>query len=183
MWTEYVVMLVLTPSLLAANQRADIDLALTKAVQSGDSKSVEELLVKGANPNTTDNDGCPVLVDAAFEGNVAIVRALLAKDANVNAPDKEGQTALMLAARRGHGSVVEALLERRAKLNVKSKEGATPLWNAILGCEGMPSKSHIVELMLANGAEVNARNLPLLMATAEDCPPIIELLRKAAAKK
>jgi len=182
MWIESMMTSWLTLSLFAAGQPS-IDLALTKAVQNGDRKSVEELLAQGANPNTKDTDGFPVLVDAAFEGHTEIVRALLTKGANVNVVDNEGQTALMLAARRGHTSVVEALLEHRAKVNVKSKEGATPLWNALLGCEKISAKSRIVELMLASGADVNARNLPLLMATAEDCAEIVELLRKASAKK
>lgn len=182
MWIESMVTSWLTLSLFAAGQPS-IDLALTKAVQNGDTKSVEELLAQGANPNTKDTDGFPVLVDAAFEGHTEIVRALLAKGANANVVDNEGQTALMLAARRGHTSVVEALLEHRANVNVKSKEGATPLWNAILGCEKIPAKGRIVELMLASGADVNARNLPLLMATAEDCAEIVKLLRKASTKK
>ena len=85
---------------------------------------------------------------AAQKGDLHSVTELLAKGAAINFEDGEGKTALCHAVCNGHRAVVEFLLARKARSD--SIMGEPPLHCAVVkGNIGM------VELLLANGAEIN----------------------------
>jgi uncharacterized protein len=85
------------------------------------------LLEKGADPNTSDNEGFTPLMYAAVKGHFEAANLLLGKGADVNAVEKSGGTALMLASHEGQTEVVKLLLEKGADVNVKEKTGKTAL--------------------------------------------------------
>ena len=68
---------------------------------------VRALLGRGADPNTRDAGGEPVLIAAARGGSVATVEVLLAGRADVGLRNRFGDTALMIAALNGHLEVVK----------------------------------------------------------------------------
>ena len=82
----------------------------------GRADDIKLLLNQGANPNTTNSEGLPLLIVAASRKDgeaLGAVQALLEGGANVNVKDGKGQTALYYAARAGKIDVVEHLLKNR----------------------------------------------------------------------
>ena len=57
------------------------------------------------------DDGCEMLMRAAWNGHESVVRLLVELGAQVDAVDSDGRTALMRAADEGHESTVHALVE------------------------------------------------------------------------
>ncbi|KAF4881629.1 Ankyrin repeat domain-containing protein 50 [Colletotrichum fructicola] len=95
--------------------------SLFSAAVAGDKKTVELLLLEGANPNTHENrDGvlCYVLASAAYAGNQEIVQILLDNGADVNAVDGSGETAVYKAVLGQHGEVARILLGRGADIGI-----------------------------------------------------------------
>uniref|UniRef100_A0A0G4F5B3 Uncharacterized protein n=1 Tax=Chromera velia CCMP2878 TaxID=1169474 RepID=A0A0G4F5B3_9ALVE len=65
----------------------------------GDNVEIAELLLsRGAEVDTRDNNGVPVLHVAALYGSVLVARLLIERGADVNATDPDGRTALHWAA-------------------------------------------------------------------------------------
>ena len=83
---------------------------LVAAAVSGRAFEVRDLLAEGADANTKNAGGRPVIVLAGFNGNLRTVRALLAAGADVNAVDANGTSALIAASALGHADVVDLLL-------------------------------------------------------------------------
>ena len=79
-------------------------------VMDGNVRAVSSAIDDGADPNEAD-DGLPVLVYAALQGQTDIVTALIEAGANVNATGPSEATALMYAAAGGHMEVLQALIE------------------------------------------------------------------------
>lgn len=89
---------------------------------------------------------------AAGEGNIEIVRLLIEFGANVNhvAPGRLFCPPLCEAAEAGHLKVVQALLDAGAWVDGDDRTSITPLMLA-----AREGRDEIVQLLLANGAEVN----------------------------
>ncbi len=156
---------------------------LNRAAASGHKEIVEVLLAHGADVHAQNNEGFTPLITAAEWDNPDVVELLLAHNANIDAETKSGQTALHLAASRGSLRSVRLLLTRGAKVNVIGKNVGTPLHRVAWGREGLAkffrNQQHagdagssrrtqpplgsdheyleIVRLLLARGADVNAR--------------------------
>ena len=123
---------------------------------------------------------------AAAEGHKDVAELLLANKAEVNAKDNNGGTPLHDAAVKGHKDVAELLLANKAEVNAKRQQRADAfalrggLWpqgrggvaagqqgrgqcqeqqrrNAFARC-GAEGHKDVAELLLANKAEVNAKN-------------------------
>ena len=90
-------------------------------------RSVRELLAKGAEVNSSANDGSTPLMAASFSGHADVVHALVAAKASVNAKTNTGRTALMFAATNGNLGAVRELLAAGADINAKADNGATAL--------------------------------------------------------
>lgn len=175
---------------------------------------VKALLAHGANPNArlekrpplfgfgggwfrANYVGATPFILAALGGQLAIMRTLLAAGADPLIAAKDGTTALMAAAGFGreHGEsrvtsdesveAVKIALEAGIPINATTQTGQTALHGAAL-FETDP----VAQVLLANGANVNARNVsgetPLTIAYGYDSgggirhsESLAALLRKA----
>jgi ankyrin repeat protein len=88
---------------------------------------------------------------AASAGHKDLTELLLANHADVNTINSDGAIPLHAAASRGCKHATELLLDRQADINAKDHNGWTPLFFAAL------DKKRMLEFLLANEAEVNAR--------------------------
>ena len=90
---------------------------LIKAVEENDITLVKSLIDRGANINTKDDDGMPLLNIAILKGDKEIAQLLLANGAEPDARDITGKTALHLAVAKGHRELTELLLAKGAKID------------------------------------------------------------------
>lgn len=86
---------------------------------------VKLLLENGANPDTVDRYGSPVLCTSAKSSCTKVVKLLLKAGANINAIDEDGNTALMYAVDSGDDILTKVLLKAGADVNIKNKKGDT----------------------------------------------------------
>lgn len=104
--------------------------------------------------------------DALVKGDVERVARDIADGADVNKVDGSG-TPLCLAVEFAHKEMVKLLLMHGANPSLKdsSSNGVTPLHEAFFNFD-KPVEEEIAELLIANGADVNARdslgNTPLI---------------------
>ena len=110
----------------------------------------------GADADVANRYGVTPLFLAATNGNAAIVDALLKSGADANAVLPEGQTVRDGRRRTGTPAVVKALLASGADANVHDgRLGETALmWAAAENHAGA------IDLLIAHGADVNARSNP-----------------------
>jgi Raf kinase inhibitor-like YbhB/YbcL family protein len=147
--------------------------ALMAAASSGSMTAVDALLKAGAPVATEDASGGTALTYAAAEGNADAADALQKHGAKARTIE------MILAAGRCHTPVVRSFLAGGMNVNVNDS-GTTPLIVAAGG-----DCVETVDLLLAHGADVNARNsegsTALTKATASDHPAVVQrLLDKGA---
>jgi len=118
------------------------------AANQSDTTKVVDLLRRGMDVNTTDQQGNTLLMIAAREKNLELVRFLLDNRANALKRNRYGDSALMMASLQGHEELVRLLLERKVDPN-------QPGWNA-LHYAAFENRTKIATLLLAAGADVNA---------------------------
>jgi ankyrin repeat protein len=88
---------------------------------------------------------------AAENGHNAVVNDLIIAGACANIARYDNTTALMLASKNGYLIIVEALLLKHASnINATTISGRSALHYAVQN-----NQSHIVDVLLANGAEIN----------------------------
>ncbi len=87
-------------------------------------QEVKRLLAAGADPDSVDRNGDPVLVIAVRAGSAATVDLLLAARANVNARNGFGDTALMVASLGGRSDLVRKLRASRRRRESEGLDGA-----------------------------------------------------------
>ncbi len=137
------------------------------------------LLEHGADPNTLDESGRPVLVAAAAAGNTEVLPMLLAKGAAIEAADSAGTTALLAATLGGHTDAVKTLLDAGANANGAGQRDITPLIAAIVR-----GHTPIAESLIKAGADVNAstgKGITALMAAVNSNPAAVPLLLERGA--
>ncbi len=83
--------------------------ALVTAAYGGDYDLVCSILMGGANPNITNENGETALIVAAENGYDAIIEKLVKYGADINVTDNNGDTALDLAKYNNCRSTVELL--------------------------------------------------------------------------
>lgn len=143
-----------------AEQRAFVDelddMGMTRLMHAADEgkvKEVEDLLLRGADPNKpADNFQEPYtpLMLAAYQGHVEVVQRLIKGGASVDREEEgDGWTALLFAAKEGNSDVVSLLLSAKAN----------PNWYVDDDCTALSLASHngheeVVKELLAFGAEV-----------------------------
>jgi ankyrin repeat protein len=154
---------------------------LMAASGHGHLQVVDRLLAKGAHADRPNVNGWTPLIAACKEGFSEVVKALLNKRADANARTKEGETALMFASTEGNPEVVQLLLQTDVDVNaVDDKFKATPLMRA-----GSLGHLQVAEILLANGAGVNLRNIDnktaLSFAKEKNHEDVAELLLKYGA--
>ncbi|MHC4582860.1 MAG: ankyrin repeat domain-containing protein, partial [Planctomycetota bacterium] len=146
------------------------------AIYMGDIDIVKLLISHGADVNLISHMGWRPLHVAIYGGDIDIVKLLISSDADVNATAEDGFSPLHHAVMRGKRDLVKLLLAKGATgpafhmaacagdlpevkrlvkegRNVDEKDGCgwTPLhWSLGAG------QNQVAELLLANGANVNA---------------------------
>jgi len=154
-------------------------------------------------------DGSTPLHSAAAHGHTAVARLLLAAQADVNARTNAGLTPLHLAALLDHPDVAILLLDNHADVNAKSGAGVGDdngkgihVVSAMLGAgftvphgdsygggatplhlAAMSGYKELAEILLAHGADINARNssgkTPLQLAKTRRA--MVDFLRQHGA--
>jgi ankyrin repeat protein len=174
--------------------------ALMQAAAVGEVELVQLLIRKGTDVNyRRPEDGQTVLMVAAvygfsvqcgndplvesYSGNTEIVQALLNAGARPDDQDNFGNTALMLAASQGRNSSVGLILEAGANANLRNKDGATALISAASNTRACNNLKTIVAALIANGAELNARDdkCKTALSYATGCEALRKLLIDAGA--
>ena len=165
----------------APAQKVYDDLIL--AVVNDRAGELRSLLARGADPNSVDPGGDPLLVIAARNGSTASIDVLLAARAKPDAANAHGDSAMMVAAIKGnldiarrlraagatldppgwtpliyaatggHETLVRYFLEQGANINAASPNGTTALMMAV-----REHRLDVAELLLARGADVSRRN-------------------------
>jgi hypothetical protein len=111
----------------------------------------QELVERGANPNSRSKAGRTPLMYALINGNTAAALALLAAGADRSIKDNAGNTALHLFCRHVRSSamtrVLEKLLEGGADINALNNESLSPLDMTILNRQ---EKRTFYELDISN---------------------------------
>jgi Ankyrin repeats (3 copies) len=100
--------------------------ALLKAHRANQAQQLAQAFSSGADANALDDDGMPLLIDAARSGHLELVRAYLQHGANVNIrhtanPNNHSDTALLVALHRGHWETAQLLLASGADLKAKNR--------------------------------------------------------------
>jgi uncharacterized protein len=116
--------------------------ALFEAVDGGYGDTVKCLLDHGAEANSPNPDGEPVLFTAA-QKHSDLVPVLVGGGADVNVTNKLGSTALMLSAYYGNTDSVLALLTKGARVSMKNQQGMTALQIA----ERLRDRDRILEVL------------------------------------
>lgn len=118
-----------------------------KSIRDGNVEAVKLFLDAGMSPESTDESGSPVLMNAAIKNDSSMAQLLVDHGANVNSRTKVGESPLMVAALMGATDTVKVLLKAGADLNATDNRGETPLAHA-------QSHNHteVVELLKAAGA-------------------------------
>jgi ankyrin repeat protein len=149
--------------------------ALVKAVRAGDVGRMKAMLDEGADPNTTDEQGTPAVMNAVLYAGPQALKLLIDRGANPNAKDQMGGNALVWAA--GNPEKARILINAGADVNAVSRMGRTALHNAAAVSGGAP----IVKMLLEKGARVDARDnlegIPVIPTGGGKGTPLIEAAR------
>jgi ankyrin repeat protein len=140
---------------------ADSYVDFFRAVNIDDSRSVNQLLARGFDPNSANTRGQPAVVQAVRDESPKVLDALLAQPSlKVDATTPANETALMMAALDGKLEWAKKLAAKGAAIN---RAGWTPLHYAASGPEPL-----VLAWLLDQGADINAaspnRTTPLMMA-------------------
>ncbi len=145
--------------------------AASMAAHQNDPEEIAELLVaNGANVNAKMEHGETALMFASREGRKEFVALLLARGADVNAKADDGSTALMIASQKGHEDVMKLLVRAGANSPANATVGAGAPTNPNAGESGLRAdednlrsaardgNKEVVQLLLAKGVAVDAKN-------------------------
>jgi len=115
------------PKELSAEDQQQLDAELLAAAQSGDAFAVAGLCEFGADVNTKDDRGQPIIRLAARRGHAAVVSELAQAGAELEARGPAGDTALMAASEAGEAATVQTLLRFGADASAAKPSGDTAL--------------------------------------------------------
>ncbi|KAI7493390.1 hypothetical protein KC357_g1071 [Hortaea werneckii] len=137
------------------------------AAEDGDKELMEMLLARDTNSEGRGHCCSEALVKASRKGHEDLVKILLAAGADANFCDPYGDTALTAASIQGHAKTVEILLAGGADANLEGGLYVNALGAAIIA-SGLNSEASekIVEMLLANGADVEGQSDHFTIPTA-----------------
>jgi quinoprotein dehydrogenase-associated probable ABC transporter substrate-binding protein len=156
---------------------ANVNEELNNAVMADDQARVTYLLEhKHASLAAQDLQGETPLYHALTQQSPTMVALLIAHGADVNQRDRDGWTPLMQAAYSDDAADVKALVAHGADPNAVSRQNFTPLGIAV-----QYGKDDAAMALIAAGANPGvaiggAGYTPLMLATANDAPPLAQAL-------
>jgi ankyrin repeat protein len=153
--------------------RAQSDVAVQRALNVDDDRTIRRWLAGGGDPNRLDERGQTPLIAALRDESFKVAAALLESPAlRIDATNHAGETALMMAALRGQLPWVQRLAAAGAAIH---REGWTPLHYAASG-----GGFEVVRWLLEQGAPIDApspnRSTALMMAARYGASESVELL-------
>lgn len=146
------------------------------AIRRDNARSITQLVGRGVDPNTRDEEGRPGLVLALQLDSLRAFNALLAAPRlDLQARTAQGESALMIAAIRGRLAEARALVARGANVN---QTGWTALHYAASGTQ--PQQTALIALLLEHHAYIDAGSpngsTPLMMAAQYGTRESVQLL-------
>lgn len=130
------------------------DHALRTAATQGQTRTVNELLRQGANPNSEGLYGETALYATARYNQPKTAFLLIKAGADPEQRDAKDQTALMAASRFCSPRVGKQIIQARANVNWQDLHGRTALmYAAATGCWQM-----VESILKANGVDVNIKD-------------------------
>ena len=150
--------------------------AANQADKPVQASTAAELVAHGAPLEAAGASGWTPLICASAAGDTDTATLLLARGASPHAADRRGWTPLRFAVFGSNVDLVRLLLVQKASPNAKDATGETPLMAAVWfpdpddptvtmspairadSAEEVKRRSRIVDLLLAQGAEVNAKD-------------------------
>jgi ankyrin repeat protein len=161
--------------------------AAVAATHARQTEAVRLLIEAGADINLRDQRSDNVLLYAGAEGILPIVELAVEAGADTSLRNRYGGIAIIPAAERGHVEIVEFLATKSdTNVNHVNNLGWTALLEAIILSDGGPRHQQIVELLIANGADVNLADkdgvTPLQHARQRGYQQIISQLEAAGAR-
>ena len=140
------------PVLLLSGCAYHRDVPLLQAARQGDTRALQALLSRGADPNQKDAGGLTALILSARAGAVPAVSTLLRHGADPNLRGGVNNwTPLMHAVHKNQIGAVEALLDGGAQVDSRGRSGETALMMAA-GYGYTP----LVEFLMERGANPRA---------------------------
>jgi len=131
---------------------------MLERILDGRTDLIFDYLEAGHAANATDARGTPLIRWCAHHGDVSAIRHLLEHGASLDALGENLD--LSGAAFHGHWQLVQFLLERGADAALaRADTGETPLHSALCKAN-RPVQEHVVELLLAHGADPNRATIP-----------------------
>lgn len=124
---------------------------LPELVKANDVAAVKKRLTK-ATANSVDEEGDPLLMNAALYASAEMMEILLKGGADPNAKNRDGETALIWAV--PDKQKVALLLKHGADVNSAAASGNTALLVACVGADTY----ELVKLLMDNGADPLVRN-------------------------
>lgn len=167
--------------MFAGASRPRLHITLVQSVKQGDAAAVAASLAAGADPNCTDDHGCPVLLCALDTLQPLVVQLLLQAGADANACKPCGISAVNTAIKHRHDHLLQLLLAAGAEPNAADGIGLIPLQCAVL-----ENNSGAVHLLSAAGVDPNQgidmlqRTALHLAATEASCRTVRALLEAGA---
>ncbi|MFJ9100632.1 ankyrin repeat domain-containing protein [Streptomyces sp. NPDC102405] len=95
---------------------AEFDRRLRSAVRAGDAEVVRDLLDRGADPDTVDTGGLPMLCGAVAAYDASVAQALVEGGADPDQVLRDGTTPLWRAIDGGSPAVFSAVLGKEPRL-------------------------------------------------------------------
>lgn len=123
--------------------------SIFEAVIRNNTKSVEYMIKKGADPTVTDKNGMSLL---HFVSDPSLALILLINGVDVNSSNRSGSTPLHWVVSQNREDIAKLLIAFGADINRKDNKGNTPLHYAI------SSTDKILLLLIKSNADVNIRN-------------------------
>jgi hypothetical protein len=154
---------------------------LVDAVVRGDVAAVKDLLARGSDVDTIDEEyDWSALSQAVSKGNREIVDILLNAGANVNLRNRRGHTALMNGSESTTQDIVWALIDAGAKIDLQDEDGKSAL-HYMAGYDNPDALRALIEGDASIDASDNEGQTPLLIAARYGNTEIVKALLKAGA--
>ena len=136
---------------------------LFDSVRKNDLGSVQRLLGRGFDVDSTDEKGLSLLMEASRSGHLAMVDYLVKSKAQLNRRNATGESAVMLAAFHGHLKVVQLLHKAGAEIH---HSGWSPIHYA-----SFQGHSHVCRYLIESNVAIDDRApngaTPLMLASRE----------------